>query len=238
MASLRVKLPGPCLPYISRCRKNRLYHSVECTHNCSRASVLRVVALSRATHLAATGVVPVHTIDQTLSLSPSLYSCQQCPSCPLTRDHLSECNDPCDVLFIIVWCWCVLLLQINVSSAARTSVSPQSLRRNTFVHAPPRRSKMEADRVCDLVIVWVYHQEAQPVAKIMSQVHPGSQYHPEHESASSQATRHAHATETRILRYSLEQSDGACTLTSQPAPCTTLQDRFVRDSSAEASKQK
>ena len=116
-------------------------------------------------------------------------------------------------------------------------VSPQSLRRNTSVHAPPRHSKMEADRVCGLVIVWVYHQVAQPVAKIKSQGQPGSQYHPEHESASSQATRHAHATETRILRYALEQRDGACTLTSQPAPCTTLQDRFVRDSSAEASKQ-
>ena len=117
-------------------------------------------------------------------------------------------------------------------------VSPQSLRRNTFAHAPPRHSKMEADRVCGLVIVWVYHQVAQPVAKIKSQGQPGSQYHPEHECAGSQATRHAHATETRILRYALEQRNGACTLTSQPAPCTTLQDRFVRDSIADSSKQK
>ena len=59
-------------------------------------------------------------------------------------------------------------------------VSPQSLRRNTFVDAPPRHSKMEADRVCGLVIVWVYHQVAQPVAKIKSQGQPGSQHHPEH----------------------------------------------------------
>ena len=57
---------------------------------------------------------------------------------------------------------------------------------------------MEADRVCGLVIVWVYLQVAQPDAKIKFQCHPGPQYNPEHKSSGAQPTRHAHATERRI----------------------------------------
>ena len=69
-------------------------------------------------------------------------------------------------------------------------VSPQSLRRNTFVHAPPCHSKMAADRACKLVFVSVYLSTT-----LNTRV---------------QARKQPVMPETRILRYSLEQRDGAC----------------------------
>ena len=131
-----------------------------------------------------------------LSVRLARHSLLRCPS---RLWLLFTClRDPRDVLSIIVWCsWFVLFLQTSVSSAActfrrtddsvhaalRTSIaSVASQEHMSSCTASPRHTKMEADSVCGLVIVGVYLQVVQRVAKVKSQGHP------EHKSSGTQAT--------------------------------------------------